>query len=87
MAESAPSLFQPGGLVEQSVIEWMYTRPGSVTDKEEGVLWVMSRSGICFIAAQKVDVAALGRVVVWHDSAFTLARQYPMEAGHNIEHI
>ena len=69
------------------MIEWMYTRHGFVMDKDEAVPWTMSKLRLFFIAATKADVAALRRVVVWHDTAFTLARQYPMKVDHNIEHI
>ena len=82
-----PFLFWPRGPVEKAMIEWMYTLLGFVSDKEEAVPWVISKSKLFFIAATKADFATLRRVVVWHDTAFTLARQYPMEAVHNIEHI
>ena len=69
------------------MIEWMYTGKGFVLEKDEDVPWLMSKQRLFFIASIKADVAAIRKVVVWHDTAFTLARQYPMEADHNIEHI
>ena len=58
-----------------------------VQEKEEAVPLLMSKQRFFFIASIKADVAALRRVVVWHDAAFTPATQYPTAADHNVELI
>ena len=47
----------------------------------------MSKLKLDLICDTKADVTALRQVVVWHDAHFTLARNYQVEAEHNIEYM
>ena len=65
----------------------MYHRLGFCLAKEDAVPWSMARHRFVFLCPLKADVPAMRHVIMSHDALFTLARNYPMNADHDIEYI
>ena len=58
---------------------------GFAEDEEHAIPWYISKSKLYNVVYTKANAAALRKVVVWHETRVTFAKQFPMSADHAIE--
>ena len=80
-------LLDPGDPLTTQDIDWLYAHRGVAGEGEQAMPWYISRCKFYVFAYLKANVIAMRRFVVWSDTPFNLARQYPRPAEHFISKI
>ena len=82
-----PELLRPCSAIHKSIINRLYKRPGLCEDGALVDPWVIAKHRRVFLASYERDVRAMSKILLRHDTLFTLARHYDVHADHNIEQI
>ena len=80
-------MFYLGAAIHERSIEWLYFRNGLAEYTTQSIPWYIAKCKWYVFAYLKASATAMRKVIVWHDTLFALARQYPMPADHFIDHI
>ena len=85
--ETNPCLFRECSRVHTPLFTWLYKRVGLCEDEEQVMPWIMAKCPKIFLACYERNVNALWKLILKHDTLFTLACNYDVHANHNIERI